>query len=361
MNRKDLFISHSSDDKKNVVLPLVDQLIKENITYWVDEAEINWGESITKKINEGLQLSRYVIVIVSESFILKKWTNKELEAAFSAETTEGTIKVLPIIVGGKNVEKKFKYTYPLMQDKLFVRWEEGPEKIATKIKSILKNDCPPNPSNSTLISNEIISKISKRWKPDLRMISVMIVLLLFGTILWQNTFSLNNLIQKLENSSNELDRKSRDARLEVNKERYNAENYDSPKRDENTPEYTSWYNEAIKAKGKVLLAIENLKNHLKTLNTNDKKQIFGHLDAMFSAGNEFENIVKNDIQDDLFFIQSSAEVYVAYLDQKIDKQIRDAGLLRQAKRIDELEDIIDSTADIAIERASADTFSFFYK
>ncbi len=78
--QKDIFICHASEDKSDVVEPLVISLEKAGITYWYDEAEIKWGDSITEKVNEGLKISRYVIVVLSESFIQKNWPQRELNS-----------------------------------------------------------------------------------------------------------------------------------------------------------------------------------------------------------------------------------------------------------------------------------------
>ncbi len=39
----DIFISHASEDKEQIVLPLVRALDAAAITYWLDGAEIGWG------------------------------------------------------------------------------------------------------------------------------------------------------------------------------------------------------------------------------------------------------------------------------------------------------------------------------
>lgn len=73
---KDIFICHASEDKQSVVRPLLNVLDKEKISYWYDEAEIKWGDSIPTKINEGLRISRYVIVVLSNAFLSKNWPQK---------------------------------------------------------------------------------------------------------------------------------------------------------------------------------------------------------------------------------------------------------------------------------------------
>ena len=69
--QKDVFLCHASEDKKTVIRALTKAFDGAGITYWVDEAEIVWGESISNKVNEGLRISRYVIVILTESFLKK--------------------------------------------------------------------------------------------------------------------------------------------------------------------------------------------------------------------------------------------------------------------------------------------------
>ena len=69
---KDIFICHASEDKDSVVRPLYTDLERAGFDIWYDEAEIKWGDSITQKVNWGLVHSRYVIVVLSQSFVDKK-------------------------------------------------------------------------------------------------------------------------------------------------------------------------------------------------------------------------------------------------------------------------------------------------
>ena len=75
---RDVFLCHASEDKEIIVRPIARECRKHQITCWVDEAEILWGDSIIEKVNEGLKMSQYVIVVLSESFIAKNFPKKEL-------------------------------------------------------------------------------------------------------------------------------------------------------------------------------------------------------------------------------------------------------------------------------------------
>ena len=48
-----IFICHASEDKDEIVCPMVEALSQAGISCWYDEAQIGWGDSITKKVNEG--------------------------------------------------------------------------------------------------------------------------------------------------------------------------------------------------------------------------------------------------------------------------------------------------------------------
>lgn len=92
----DVFISHASEDKENLVRELADTLMKDyNIKVWYDELSIKWGDSLRKSIDKGLKSSKFGIVVISKSFIKKGWTNYELDGLFQKEMTYGKT-ILPI-------------------------------------------------------------------------------------------------------------------------------------------------------------------------------------------------------------------------------------------------------------------------
>jgi len=93
----DVFISHASEDKKDFVDQLVDELKKAGFKVWYDTDRIKWGDSMRQKIDEGLSRSRFGIVVLSPSYIApgKYWTKAELDALFSLESINGKV-ILPI-------------------------------------------------------------------------------------------------------------------------------------------------------------------------------------------------------------------------------------------------------------------------
>ncbi len=91
----DVFISHASEDKDEVVRPLAEALRSEGLRVWYDEFELRIGDSLRRKIDKGLASSRFGLVVLSPSFIAKGWTNYELDGIV-ARSVSGEQVLLPI-------------------------------------------------------------------------------------------------------------------------------------------------------------------------------------------------------------------------------------------------------------------------
>lgn len=91
----DVFISHASEDKEPFVEELVHALRDRAIRVWYDSLNIAWGDSLRSQIDNGLKRSTFGIVILSENYIKKGWTQYELEGLFNIEMTKGKT-ILPI-------------------------------------------------------------------------------------------------------------------------------------------------------------------------------------------------------------------------------------------------------------------------
>lgn len=85
----DVFISHATEDKESFVNDLVKALTDKGIKVWYDLTNIDWGDSLRSKIDEGLKHSAFGIVVLSTSYINKGWTQYEMEGLFNIEMTKG--------------------------------------------------------------------------------------------------------------------------------------------------------------------------------------------------------------------------------------------------------------------------------
>jgi len=111
----DVFISHASEDKDEIVRPLAAKLQSMGLKVWYDEFELKIGDSLRRKIDKGLANSRFGIVVLSTAFISKGWTNYELDGIVT-KAISGQQVILPI---WHNITKQQVIDYsPSLADKL---------------------------------------------------------------------------------------------------------------------------------------------------------------------------------------------------------------------------------------------------
>lgn len=91
----DVFISHASEDKSTFVDGLVKELVEREVKVWYDRKVLTWGRSIRQNIDAGLRQSKFAIVVLSEDYIRKYWTQKEFNALFNLGSQLGDF-ILPI-------------------------------------------------------------------------------------------------------------------------------------------------------------------------------------------------------------------------------------------------------------------------
>lgn len=126
MNRNtkehDFFVCHAFEDKTTVVTPLVTSLEEKSVSLWVDDAQLRIGDSITEKVHDGLMRSRFVLVILTKTFLGKNFARKELSTALGIEYSDGKKRVIPVLAGSDEESQEVIHALPWLKDKLFVRW-----------------------------------------------------------------------------------------------------------------------------------------------------------------------------------------------------------------------------------------------
>jgi len=92
-----IFLSHSSKDK-----PFVEKLAKDilglDVEVWLDKWEMKVGDSLFDKIEEGLEASDFLIIILSKNSVNSSWVRKELNAILCDEISSKNVKVLPALI-----------------------------------------------------------------------------------------------------------------------------------------------------------------------------------------------------------------------------------------------------------------------
>ena len=211
----DVFISHAHEDKDSVARPLTARLSELGVKVWLDEFELMLGDSLRRSVERGLSQSKFGIVILSQSFFRKEWTQRELDVLLSKEETAQKV-ILPIW-HEINKEEVIKYS-PLLADKLAASTEKGIESVAQQILSVVKQGTPIESAIANIsahnkqkvetkiqpVSNKTSKKLDKSME-EFRAVSsclgivLVIALFIFGISALYSTCSSIFLEETIEN------------------------------------------------------------------------------------------------------------------------------------------------------------------
>ncbi|MEX0921440.1 MAG: toll/interleukin-1 receptor domain-containing protein [Rhodovibrionaceae bacterium] len=135
----DVFISHASEDKGEVVRPLATALQGAGLSVWYDEFELRIGDSLRRKIDKGLASSRFGVVVLSRAFFGRGWPEYELDGLVTRAVSGNQI-LLPI---WHNISKREVMDYsPSLADRLArSTTTHTVEEIAAEIVDVILN--PP--------------------------------------------------------------------------------------------------------------------------------------------------------------------------------------------------------------------------
>ena len=95
--RWDVFVSHSSVDKP-AARRLRDALETHGFTAFLDEAEINPGDSILERLEDGLAGSTYTVVLLTPASVRSRWVREELRPALMRQISNGDVRILPLLL-----------------------------------------------------------------------------------------------------------------------------------------------------------------------------------------------------------------------------------------------------------------------
>lgn len=130
----DAFICHASEDKKDFVDEFAGRLHDSGLAVWYDAFSLKLGDSLRRKIDEGLAKSRYGIVILSKNFFAKEWPQNELDGLMSREIS-GTKVILPI--WHKITADEVRQHSPILAGRVAARSEHGLEKVIAEVRDAM--------------------------------------------------------------------------------------------------------------------------------------------------------------------------------------------------------------------------------
>ena len=91
-----LFISYASED-----WTFVERLVKALDPFvqhvWYDRREIIVGDSIVRRINDGLHSADFLVAVLSKASVSKPWVQSEVASAIMRQNSESKARLLPIL------------------------------------------------------------------------------------------------------------------------------------------------------------------------------------------------------------------------------------------------------------------------
>ena len=106
------------------------------LSVWYDEFELKIGDSLRRSIDKGLLNSRYGIVVLSESFFKRNWTQYELDGFVNREMN-GIKVILPI--WHKVTKDQVQNFSPTLADKVALNTiMYSVKEIAEQIEGLMK-------------------------------------------------------------------------------------------------------------------------------------------------------------------------------------------------------------------------------
>ena len=133
-----VFNSTGNCEVKGLVKPLAEGLMQRGINVWDDNWEIGYGDSLRRRMEEGLGDCTHFVVLLTETSIRKPWVNEEIDAGLMG-AVEGNAKFI-----GLRHELPLASVSAFLKTRLtpeFKPGEEGLEALAGEIYGISKK--PP--------------------------------------------------------------------------------------------------------------------------------------------------------------------------------------------------------------------------
>lgn len=183
----DAFISHAVEDKLAVANELCNRLEEAGLKLWYSGKELKVGDQLEQSIENGLQQSRYGIVILSKTYLQKNWPRKEYYMLKSREHAWGKV-ILPVLYDITMDELQSLDIH--IADRWAVSVNAGMDVVVQKLLEEIRSSKAP------------VSGLSESLKKRLIIGTAVLIVLALALMLWPgnrahelSTEELNNIIE----------------------------------------------------------------------------------------------------------------------------------------------------------------------
>ena len=128
----DVFISYSSKDKP-IVRELARKLKIDGLRVWFDEWEIKPGDMISLKIEQGLEQSRTLVLVMSANAFASEWVTLERHTALFRDPTNAKRRFIPLRLDDVEIKDTLKQF-------ACVDWRDKSEGQYTKLLEVIAKD-----------------------------------------------------------------------------------------------------------------------------------------------------------------------------------------------------------------------------
>jgi len=92
-----IFVSYSHADKEKIDL-IAGHLVRKRTSVWIDRWELRAGDSIINKVQEAVEGSSALLIMLSKASVESEWCKKELTAGLFRELDEKRVVTIPVLL-----------------------------------------------------------------------------------------------------------------------------------------------------------------------------------------------------------------------------------------------------------------------
>ena len=128
-----VFISHSSDDKKSLIEPIVSDLEDCYINVWIDKRKIVPGDNLRKSIfRDGLDKADVALIFFTDQSLKSSWVDQEIKHVLREEKKKGNnfdLNKIISIFDSQETYQEISKRYPELTDDLLHLMPEDYNKV----------------------------------------------------------------------------------------------------------------------------------------------------------------------------------------------------------------------------------------
>jgi hypothetical protein len=138
----DVFLSHSSKDKP-VVRALAERLKADGLRVWLDEWEIQPGDPIFQKVQQGLQSSRILLLFMSRQAFGSDWVTLESQTILFRDPTNTSRRFIPLRLDDADPPD-------ILRQFAYIDWRKKTKKTYARLLQACRPPEAPDPSTAPL-------------------------------------------------------------------------------------------------------------------------------------------------------------------------------------------------------------------